>query len=189
VVRVSFTISEPAEIELTFFDRDEHEVAVIRTPTALPAGRHVLSWDGLDRERHPVARDAYTYTLKAKGKNGGEVIWDLTDLTGGRRVLVSDPSWDSDARELRYKLAEPARVRVRASRENGPVLATIVDSAARLRGKHVEVWRDAARAGIAPGDDVDLSFEFEAVTLSENTVILADPRVGGGAYFHSGAQQ
>ena len=70
-----FRLGEAAEVSLTVHDVGGRFVSAL-SPGVLPAGWHVLVWDGRDNRGHRVAEGLYFYSLSVGGRAGitGKVV-------------------------------------------------------------------------------------------------------------------
>jgi len=145
----------------------------------LEAGEHTQAWDGKDKAGKPVPPGAYHYTLVATGADKQVVTYDLTDLTGGEALKISNISEDTGKKTISYLLQKPARVNIRVGLQNsGPLLRTVLDWLPRNAGTHTEQWDGMDASGViklAAHPKRDLV--VQAFALPENTLLVGDPQV------------
>ena len=65
--RISFSLTQAKDVELTVFDLAGREVATL-AKGKFAAGEHVLNWNGADRAGRVVPSGAYMYRLKTGGE-------------------------------------------------------------------------------------------------------------------------
>jgi hypothetical protein len=172
-VAIGFTLEEPAEVELRIYDgRDVLVHASGRS--AFEAGESRLTWDGRDPEGEIVPAEAYSYVLVAQSASG-ESVHDLTDLTGGEALVVSNAVWNPTTASLDFSLDHASRVSVRFGIQDGPYLRTVADWVPRAAGAQSIAWDgwDASRV-LALGDHPRLQPSVRAYTLPANTVFVGE---------------
>lgn len=168
---VRFQLDTDADVALAIYDGRDQQVHR-EEGRNLKAGEHTLRWDGRGPDTQPVPPEAYTYTLTARNVKG-EVVHDLTDLTGGAPVVAKDVRWDADSGTVRYVLDRPARVSIRLGLESGPYLRTLVDWVPRTAGAHAERWDGLDASGVLKLDaNPALSPAIRAVALPDNTLFV-----------------
>ena len=173
VATIRFRLSEPASVLLHVYDGRDLRIRSVESGGDLAAGDHALVWDGTDFAGRPVPPEAYAYTIEAREAAGEISLWDVTDATGGEPARLT-ATWAPEAGRIRYRLTEPARVRVRVGiRNGGPLLRTVVDWVARGPGEQAEPWdgHDAARV-LDLTHHPSLALAAEAFSLSDNTILV-----------------
>ena len=172
--QVRFKLDDTAKVTLRYYDLYERMVRTIESEGVLNPGEHLLSWDGRDQAGRLVPPEAYHYTLEGKTNDGAVVTYDLTDMTGGKELTVSDVRWDKEAGEVHYTLTKPARVNLRAGISNyGPMLKTLLDWVPRQAGRYSMSWDgwDASRVlNIVTHPKLEL--RASAFELPRNTVFI-----------------
>lgn len=173
-VQVAFRLSEPAHVTLRLYDGRDLPVREVASQGLLPAGEHALVWDGRDAAGRPVPPEAYAWVLVARGEDGSEVVYDLTDATGGEKVAASRVAWDAEAGAVRFVLPATSRVNVRIGLPNGgPLLRTLVDWAPREAGAQEVPWDGADASGVlALGGHPQVTPVVNAFALPENTILV-----------------
>ncbi len=168
---VRFVIDKPSQVALSIFDGRDRLIWR-NAPAALQAGDHALVWEGRDTQDQPVPPEAYTYTLSAKTVEG-EMVHDLSDVTGGELLNVQDTAWDPKTGMVSYRLDRPARVNIRFGLQGGPYLRTLVDWVPRAAGVQSERWDgwDASHVLSLSGHPL-LVTSIKAYSLSDNTVLV-----------------
>jgi hypothetical protein len=177
-VRVDFALDEPASVVLRWFDGLDRPVAA-SAPQRFEAGAHGLTWDGLGAASgQPVPPEAYVFVLEAVDANGKKVVHDLTDRTGGEPVRAEDIRWDPATGFIHYALPVPARINVRIGlKNNGPLLATVLDWVPREPGADRFAWNGKDASGVLElATHPELAILVDAYSLSANTVIVGPPQ-------------
>jgi len=172
---IRFRIDQPAVVTLKIYDG--REVLIYESSEPFRAGEGRLDWDGLDSSGKSVPNEAYHFTLSASGEDGGSVVHDLTDVTGGERRPARNVEWHPDEGLIRYRLDQPSRVNVRIGLlNNGPLLRTLIDWVPRTAGVNVEPWNGMDASGALDlTRHPKLNIFVDAYTLSENTILVGDP--------------
>jgi flagellar hook assembly protein FlgD len=171
---VRFRLSEPARVEVHFFDLRELRVRTLADGKLLRAGDHAEEWDGRDQRGKLVPPEAYHYTLVATSETGQRVEWDLTDFTSGEAVEVRDVKWDLKSGRINYYLSHAARVNVRVGlSNNGPLLRTLLDWVPRTAGPHSEPWDGMDESGVLSlAQHPALLPSVDAFALGDNVVFV-----------------
>lgn len=175
-VVVRFRLSEPAQVTLSLFDARDLAIRAIASSAALPSGDHTLEWDGRDDRGEPVPPEAYTYALDARGADGKVAHWDVSAFGGGT-VEVADLAWDPKAGATRFRIAKPARVRIRLGlADGGPLLRTLIDWVPRTRGSHSEPWDGRDASGVLSlAEHPALVLDGRGFELPRNTILVGPP--------------
>jgi len=171
-VSIYFRLSSAAQVSIKFYDGRDLLIRNIESSTLLPKGEHSIIWDGRDQSGQLVPPEAYHYIIQAVDSGGAQVEYDLTELTGGEDLPVSDVSWDPVTSQIRYQLNKPARVNIRIGmQDNGPLLRTLLDWVVRGPGEHYEFWDGKDASGVLDlKQHPKLDFGIDAFALSENTL-------------------
>ncbi len=175
-VSVAFTLDTAAAVTMHWYDGLDRPVRTIG-PTEFAAGQHTLPWDGLTDAGKPATPEAYVFALDARTADGQTAHHDLTDLTGSEPIIATDVVWDAKTHQIRYRLAQPARVNIRIGlKNNGPLLATVLDWVPRTAGDQSASWDgwDASHV-LDLHAHPELSIAIDAYTLSTNTVFVGAP--------------
>lgn len=175
-VTITFELDTAAAVTMHWYDGLDRAVRTLG-PADLTAGVHKLAWDGRTDAGKPAAAEAYVFTLDATAADGTNVRHDLTDVTGSEPITATDVTWDADAKQIRYQLAEPARVNIRIGlKNNGPLLGTVLDWVPREAGAHNAAWdgQDASKV-LDLHQHPELALLVDAYTLNTNTVLLGTP--------------
>jgi flagellar hook assembly protein FlgD len=64
---ISFSLANAGEVELSVYDLLGRKVSTL-VASNLPAGSHVINWNGLDDSGHQVSSGMYLYVLKTAGE-------------------------------------------------------------------------------------------------------------------------
>ncbi len=140
-VLILYQLSADAVTEIDFYDSRDQLIRTISSDKYQHAGNHQARWDGRDETGKLVPPNYYTYVIRAEGKDGEDIVYDLTDLTGGQPLTVPHTSYDSGQNQIEYILPAPALVNIRIGLPNGgPLLGTLVDWVARPGGHNSESW-------------------------------------------------
>ncbi|MEX2500552.1 MAG: hypothetical protein WD397_16935 [Wenzhouxiangellaceae bacterium] len=176
IMAITYELSDPAAVELLIYDARNYLVDR-RTDQELVAGERTITWGGKDFSDTIVPSEAYHYVLKATASSGESQTYDLTDLTGGQRLNVTDVEWDSSSGGIRYRLSETARVAIRIGlKDNGPLLRTLVEWVPRMSGSNEEDWDGWDQSNVLElGDHPNLSIFVDAYALSDNTIMVGAP--------------
>lgn len=175
---VRFELSEPASTELRIFDARDYLIRRVQSAGALAAGSHDLEWDGKDDSGRPVPPGAYRYLLAARSSDGVEVVYDLSDLTGGRPLRARQVEWEAKEGQISYVLPGPAIVSVRIGlRNDGPLLRTLVDWLPRPAGPNREAWDGLDSSGVIRlSEHENREIAVSAFALSDNTILVGETR-------------
>ncbi len=173
VTKLSYTTTTQATVDVTLFDAGGSVLTAVVPQTLLPAGRHSLTFDGLD-----LPDGVYTLVVTAVGDTGVSVSRRVrititrTLATASLSPAVFTPDGDGKRDELAvtFRLDAPASVRVRVLRE-GTWVATLF-SGALDPGLQSVRWDGAKRSGRTV--DGSYSAVVEA-TDAVGTVSLALP--------------
>lgn len=172
-IAVRFKLDEPAEMVLNIYNKYDRLIKQVRSDGQLPAGESQLVWQLDDIAGNAALDEAYHYTLVAS--NGEQsVVYDMTELSGNKRLAPKNLKWDKNNKAIHYLLAKPARVRIRAGIPNGgPLLRNLVDWAPRSYGQNIENWDGYdtnKQLDIAQLDATEIY--VEAYTFSQNTIVV-----------------
>lgn len=173
---VRFGLDAGASAEVLWWDGRD---LLIRRTKAAPesaSGDWIAIWDARDTKGRPVPPEAYHYTIEASDSTAAP-SFDPTDSTGGEVLTPGDVVWDADTGHVRYRLAQPARVNIRAGFVNhGPLLATIVDWVPRVAGEQSEAWDGRDQSNVIDlARHPSLQISVDAYALPVNTVVLGGP--------------
>ena len=170
---IDFVLDKPAHVTVKIYDDRDILVRKIDSTTVLKKGDNSIYWDGLDQSGKPVPPEAYRYTLTAND-GAQQVEHDLSDFTGGVQARVHNLIWDQENKLVKYTVLKPSRVNIRVGlKNNGPLMATLVDWVSRDKGNYEIKWHGFDNSG-----EVDVSklnnveVNAQAFTLSDNTIIV-----------------
>lgn len=139
-VTFGYHISKQAETTLKIYDARDVLVYSQSSEVVLNAGRHFFGWNGVTNDGRAVPAEAYHYVIEAKDLQGNVVRYDLTDVTGGKTVVIEGIKYDKESQTLQYRVTKPVRIFMRAGLKNGPFLKTLVNGAIRHPGLIKEKW-------------------------------------------------
>lgn len=146
-VRLAFTLSQAATVNLNLFDSRNHCIRRLLDLQSLNAGQHEAVWDGKDSQGRPVPANYYLYTIEATAAGQETTAFDPSDMTGGASLSPQNLVYDQAAQQVRFLLLKPALVNIRAGlTQGGPLVATLVDWLPLPAGEHTIPWdgRDAS---------------------------------------------
>ncbi|MGH0028975.1 MAG: FlgD immunoglobulin-like domain containing protein [Myxococcota bacterium] len=169
-VTIRYIQTSEGRVDLEIYDARDLMIRSVEGPQQ-PAGAHEVEWDGRDQSGRPVPPEAYSYALVETGSGGEQIRWDPADGAGADLELAG-LVWDPVSGQMAYRLAKPGRVRIRVGlQDDGPLLATIVDWAAREAGAHREAWDGRDESGsLDLAKHPALTWTGEAFELPPNTV-------------------
>jgi hypothetical protein len=171
---VRFTLDEPAFVELRIYDAGDALIRTVASQGLMPAGDNSLSWRIDDERGERVPEDAYAYTLAARTERGAAAVFDPTDDNLAEPVSVDGVRWNPETGRVTYVLGRPARVKLRVGLDdNGPLLAAIVNMAARPAGVQEESWDGLDATGSFPlGRHPKLAVGVTTYALPRNSIIV-----------------
>lgn len=171
-ISVRFSINNIADVSLVIYD--SRDVEIYRaTKKDLNAGEHTLLWKGVDRLGRAVPPEAYFYTLTSTNKNNETVVFDKTDITGGKPVIVQDIHYDSDTETVRYVIPQPSRVFLRAGLKNAFIIKTLINGTVRDKGIYKQHWNGSDdKKLISVKGRENYSIYGKGFTLSDNAIIV-----------------
>lgn len=171
-IAISFQLSEPAQVTVRIYNPFNELVRTLGKEQSRAAGQQIVSWDGLDDQGVAVPPDAYVYTLSARNSNEA-VLHDLTDITGGEIVSITDITYEPEKNEVTYVVEKPGRVYLRVGIENGFVLKTLLNNEVQTAGTHTLVWDGSDQSQVLSlRDHPKLRFYGSGYRFSENTIIV-----------------
>lgn len=172
-IRFSFKLSQPAQTQLAIYNPYGEAVRVISSKGQAAAGDQSFAWDGRDAQGRLVPPEAYVYTLTAN--NGeDEVIYDLTDITGGESVVVSDITYDPKSGQVSFDVDNPGRIFLRVGIENGFVLKTLINNEVSTGGAHKVHWDGWDNSKVLSlTDHPKLRFYGSGYRFSDNTILVS----------------
>ncbi|HYV19473.1 MAG TPA: FlgD immunoglobulin-like domain containing protein [Verrucomicrobiae bacterium] len=178
---VGFRLAAPATVALRIYDEDDLLVTTVRPQVTLPEGKQEVTWDATDDRGQPVPQGVYLYTLLAISAGRRLDTYDATDATGGRRLPITEDSYDAERRVIRYSLPAPARVRIRVDlRDGGPHMRTVLDWALREAGPHEEAWDGQDDSGEIRLADHPMSLVMiRAYSIPDNALIVTTGTTAG----------
>jgi len=172
-VVVSYTLDEPANVELKIYDDREILINSISSSGLQKKGLHTVIWKGDDFKGRHVPAEAYKYVLRASNSSG-QVEHDLSDFTGGQQSHVFQLEWDKKNKLIKFKLRKPSRINVRVGlKNNGPLMNTLFDWLARGHGAHEINWDGFDSSGVFDLNKMDnIEIYAQAFALSENSILV-----------------
>ena len=175
---VRYELSGEARVVLRIYDDRDRLVAEVAGDGVEKPGPHERRWSVRDQRGRVVPADAYRFALEANARNGESVVYDPSDVTGGRAIVGVAPKVDAASGEVSYVLTQSARVRVRLGiAAGGPLMRTLVNFAPRAAGAHRERWDGLDASGLVTlKAHPALSLGVDAFSLSANTFIVGAPQ-------------
>lgn len=169
---VRYALSQPAQVTLELWD--EQGTLVRQMTAAQPNGAQQLSWDGKDNAGLPVPTGAYRYVLQATA-GPQRATHDPSAYSGGEEVKPMAFTFDKINGQLRWRLPQAARVRLRVGLEGLPHLRTLKDWEPMEAGAHETTWdgKDIS-SEVRFIDHPHLSMKLSAFALPDNVIIVAD---------------
>lgn len=173
-VAIRYRLTQPAVVAVHLYDGRDLRIRLLQPEGELPAGEHVVTWDGRDDSGDSVPPEAYRYVIEATGSGDQHMTWDASDITGGERLRPDPPEWDADAGVVRYSLAQASRVRVRVGlARQGPLIHALRDWVPRSAGEHEEAWDGWDQDGLIDySEHPELKLQVEAVVLPQNAILV-----------------
>ncbi len=167
-------MSEPAETTIKIYDSRDLLVRSISSDGIQAEGDHIAVWDGKDESGGMVPPNFYTFTVEARPENSATVVYDLTDLTGGKLLKVPQATYSSEQGKINYVLPAPALVNIRVGLpEGGPLLGTLVDWVARPGVRNYESWNGWDSDKIIDITELkDYQIGVSAYALPNNSIII-----------------
>lgn len=81
---VSFELAKPGRVSLAVYDADGRQVRTLLNAASQEKGRHVVPWDGLDRDGNPLPGGEYTWKLLSGPGLSSEWLLSLGTSVGQR---------------------------------------------------------------------------------------------------------
>ncbi|NNJ94240.1 MAG: hypothetical protein HKP57_05805 [Halobacteria archaeon] len=172
-VEISFHINQSGSVVLEIYDAYERLVFHTSSQAPLAAGDHALRWKGVDDRGKPVVPGAYYYVLKASTKDGSNVTYDLSDITGGKILNIDDIRYLADEGVVSYTVPATSRLFVRYGIEEHVMLGTLVNGKVHLPGEYRVPWKGYDASGrIRLAGHPKLEFFVHGMRLSRNAIIV-----------------
>lgn len=171
-IQIRYKLSEPAMVTLNIYDDRDILIKSVAHPKT-DKKENVMIWDMMDNSGKRVPPEAYHYSLHVRA-SGKVVVYDTTDITGGKHVALTNLNWDRATKKVSYTINKPARVSLRVGIDNsGPLLASVLNWLPRKSGNHIESWD-----GFDEHNELDINtmkntmLHARAYSLSSNTIII-----------------
>ncbi len=177
-VKIRYQLSREAKVALKIYDSLDILVRVLDGNQKKKSGDNEAVWDGKDDKGRIVPDEVYVYTIEAVNENGKKVIYDLTDLTGGKlQNAEGEIKRENKKSFISYALPKKSRVRIFLGlKDGGPLLCTLVDWLPRFSGPNKEYWDgwdDSHVINVKDSSKVEVG--IWAYALTDNSIII----VGG----------
>jgi len=185
IVTIGCKLAVAAVVSISIYGPNGELIRELYDEASLAAGNHRLVWDGKDSEGDIVRDEAYFFVIEARAPatNDDDVEtaektapvvarYDPLEFSGGELINPQEFHFKPKDNSISYVLPKPARVRIRAGVDNGPMLNTMVNWQPRVRGLCTEVWRGKDRQGVRHfSTRPDCFLTSMAYALPENSII------------------
>ncbi len=171
--QIRFRINQASTIAIKLFDANHALVRQHAFAQILKPGEYEWHWDGKNNQGEEVKPEVYFYTLHGQLENGEELIYDLTDITGGNPVSATNVHYVKEKGVVNYALNVPARIFLRAQLSHGLLLDTLVNSKVHAAGLHSIQWDGKDSSGNTDIANLgNLSFTGRGYQLPRNAIIV-----------------
>lgn len=173
-VTIRFELTQPAVVRMDIFDSRDLLIKTIGSRNMLMEGEHALSWDGHDELGRVVPSEIYRYTLSAYVEGEKRAEYDISDLTGGEKIIIDNIKWNPDKKHIEYLLPKAVRVNLRIGiKNNGPMLRTLVNWEPRMPGFVKEEWDGFDQSRLVDlSHHKDILVTANAYSLSDNAIFV-----------------
>lgn len=173
-IELHFHLSMPGKVTVTIYDSMNREVATLLEDSVLQSGNHQISWNGDDKNNNPLPKNYYVYTLKAQTADGQTVLYDPTDITGGKQIGIQNIKYDRTENCVHFSLKKAAILNLRVGlTQGGPMMNTLIDWMPFPEGTHVINWDGHDKSGSVDLKNIKkLDINGPAYTLPMNAIIL-----------------
>lgn len=170
---ILYNLSAPAVVTVNIYDSRDILVRQIKSNGPVAGGPHQALWDGRDQSGKIVPGNFYLYTIKAEA-NGETVVYDPSDITGGKAQKVLDVHLEKNGNEISYVLTEDSIVNIRLGlKDGGPLLKTLIDWVPRTSGLNKEPWDGWDNCHtVNLADRQKLQINVNAYSLPMNSIIV-----------------
>lgn len=181
---VTFILSDAARVNLNIYDARDLLIRTVSSEETLKSGNHMLEWNLRDASKKAVPPGVYHYTLEAISltkdselktqKSEIRTVYDLTDLTGNKRVSARQVRLAKENKGISYVLPSSSLVSVRVGlKEGGPLMKTLVDWLPRPAGKNLEHWDGMDESGfINLADHPQRDIAIMAYEFPDNAILV-----------------
>lgn len=173
-IELHFHLSKPAQVTVTVYDSLNRAVSQPLINEMLQKGNRSIEWDGLDASGRPLPPNYYLYTIKAKSADGEEILYDPSDITGGKQIGIQNITFDRSNNQVSFSLKQPAILNMRVGMvDGGPMMNTLIDWMPFSAGQHIINWDGRDRTGTLSLKNVrKLNINGPAYSLPMNALIL-----------------
>ncbi len=173
-IELHFYLSKPAMVTATVYDSLNRAISTPLFNVMLQKGNHQLKWDGLNGSGSPLPQNYYLYTLEAKTADGEEVLYDPSDITGGKQIGIQNIKYNRNSSEISFTLKQAAIINMRVGMTGGgPMMNTLIDWMPFSPGPHIINWDGRDRSGNVSLENVKkLDINGPAYALPMNGLIL-----------------
>ena len=181
-----FNINQSSKVSIKIYDANNRLIGQSDSSGYLPPGDQLLLWTPILANGKKLPHDVFYYTVTAESKGGREVVYDLTDISGGDTVQLADIQYDPKTEIISYVVPKRARVFLRAGFEQGFVVKTLINGAVREAGRYQEKWNGEDDDGvISLKNHPKLQFVGSGYQLSQNSLVVQNqndlPQAGAWA--------
>lgn len=181
--QIPVRLSRSGQLSVDLFSGDGDRVRTLSTEGVLPAGEHVLEWDGRDDEGRLVPDEAYHIVLRCRCGDADVQVLDRRADTGGQSLgsLRTDLAADGT---IAFDLPVPARVLVRVGTRGGAMMRSLETWRPRAAGRVRLAWDGMDASGVEPllGSE-GLTVLVAAFALPEATLVTTgNPTLDYAAY-------
>ncbi len=174
-IEIRFHLSETADASINIYDDRDYLIRRV-AKNAMSSGDNSLMWDLKDNMQVSVPAEAYKYVVIATGADGVDAVHDLSDITGGKSLIVENTKINKVTGDVEFILQKPARVHIRAGLSGGgPLLVTVANWLARGSGHNSVKWN-----GFDSSNEINIQkhkklyFNVQAYSFSDNTIVLGE---------------
>lgn len=175
---LAFTLARAGNVTLAIYSGDGDLVRTVASARSLPAGRHVLSWDGRDDKGGLVPDEAYHPVLTCECGLAAPVVVDSRGTTGGEVIEKLRPDLAADG-TIAFDLPKPARTLVRIGVKGGAMLRALDAWSPHAPGRTRIEWDGMDQSGVirllgTPG----LTVLVTAFALPDHSIIVSGTKSG-----------
>lgn len=175
-LEIKFEVSESANVAAYIYDGRDVLVRTINSDTALQPGTQGYVWDMRDLNGDVVPAGDYRYVLKGVALHNSQNVttYDLTELTGNKRVKARQVTVHEDTGEVNYVLPSASLVNINVGlKGGGPAMKSLINWLPRPAGIVTEQWSGMDESGLInlakhPQRDISVI----AYSFPDNTILV-----------------